>query len=352
MARQLADAGLGWIIPGAGYKAPSTLSVFASDAKALGKVAANAGIALANVNDWVAYGMSGGTISPPDYKDAYYNPANRVENLMMHQGSDALSWSIPWPGAGRAAVAEEGIARAIEAVGSGAAVRAERSIGNLEAANTPTSKVAPGQVEKLGTGEGAAGAIPAKPQPENFSKQPTTSLDAAGELPVAGSNALSGVTTPSPAQGGRQTTRSPRKSKLDREMIAAVASELFARDPRRVEHPGAIFGEATTNNYRKGYAEANPGVNIEDLVIHHPAEQKLLKRFLNFLSKKKINSVENLRGIPKDLNEILHLVIIRSENDKFYEKYPNPTERQILDHSTMMDKKYGHHFVPPVGKYR
>ncbi|MER9545556.1 hypothetical protein NKI72_26480 [Mesorhizobium sp. M0437] len=93
-------------------------------------------------------------------------------------------------------------------------------------------------------------------------------------------------------------------------------------------------------------------MNIEDVVIHHLAEQQLLKRLLNFLSKKKINSIENLRGIPKDLNDILHLVIIRGENDKFYEKYPYPTEQQILDHSTMMDKKYGHHFVPPVGKYR
>lgn len=126
VARQLADAGLGWIIPDAsGYKAPSTLSVLASEGKALGKVAANAGIALANVNDWVAYGMSGGTISPPDYKDAYYESSNPVENLMMHQGSDALSWSIPWPGAGRAAVAEKDILRAVEPTSDIAAKRAE-----------------------------------------------------------------------------------------------------------------------------------------------------------------------------------------------------------------------------------
>jgi hypothetical protein len=135
-------------------------------------------------------------------------------------------------------------------------------------------------------------------------------------------------------------------------MVAAVAKDLFARDPARVEHPGAKFGEATTNDYRNGYAQANPGVDIKKLVIHHPAEQQLLKRILEFLSEKKINSVENLRGIPKDLNDILHLVIIRSENDAFYARYPNPTEQQILNHSTMMDKKYGHHFVPPVGKYR
>lgn len=141
VARQLADAGLGWIIPGApGYTPPSTLSVFASDAKALGKVAANAGIALANVNDWVAYGMSGGTISPPDYKDAYYEPSNRVENLMMHQGSDALSWSIPWPAFGRAAVAAKGIPRSLEPLSAMAAARAEGLI----------AKELPGEMPKEG----------------------------------------------------------------------------------------------------------------------------------------------------------------------------------------------------------
>lgn len=99
--------------------------VFQADAKALGKVAANAGIAVAKVNDWIAYGMSGGTISPPDYKDAYYKPENNVEKLMMRQGTDALGWAIPGPGVGRAAVAEKDILRAVEPASDIAAQRAE-----------------------------------------------------------------------------------------------------------------------------------------------------------------------------------------------------------------------------------
>ncbi|MDX8468921.1 hypothetical protein RFM26_24740 [Mesorhizobium sp. VK23B] len=347
LVRELDSAGLGGILPG-GKPRLSAGEVFRADANALRKIAANAGIGLANANEWVAYGMSGGTISPPDYKGAYYEPSNNVEKVMMRQGGDALGWAIPLPGAGR--VVESTIPRAIEGIGSGAAGQAERSIGNLEAANIPTSKVGPGQVDKLGAGERSAADIPAKPQLEDSSEQPITSLDAAGELRVADSN--TNPTTLSPAQDERRTTRPPRKSKLDREMVAAVARELFARDPSRVEHPGAKFGEAATNNYRKGYAQANPDVNIDDLVIHHQAEQQLLKRILDFLSEKRINSVENLRGIPKDLNEILHLIILRRENDEFHARYPHPTEQQILDHSTMMDKKYGHHFIPPVGKNR
>ncbi|WP_196772382.1 hypothetical protein [Mesorhizobium loti] len=85
LVRELDDTGLGGILPG-GKPGLSAGEVFREDAKALGKVAANAGIAVANVNDWFAYGMSGGTISPPDYKHAYYEPSNNVEKLMMRQG--------------------------------------------------------------------------------------------------------------------------------------------------------------------------------------------------------------------------------------------------------------------------
>ncbi|RUV32837.1 hypothetical protein EOB49_32730 [Mesorhizobium sp. M7A.F.Ca.MR.148.00.0.0] len=111
LVRELDDAGLGGILPGGKPGLPVD-EVFQADAKALGKILANAGIALANANDWVAYGMSGGTISPPDYTDAYYEPENNVEKVMMRQGSDALGWAIPVPVFGR--VGKSAIPRAIE----------------------------------------------------------------------------------------------------------------------------------------------------------------------------------------------------------------------------------------------
>ncbi|MER8524002.1 HNH endonuclease [Mesorhizobium sp. M0644] len=135
VARQLADADLAWIMPvEAGYKPMSTRAVLASQAKGLGKAAANAGIGAAELAaklvTLAADGNTQATLSPPDFTGAYYEPSNRDENLMMHQGSDALGWSIPWPGVGRAAVTEKGITRAIEAVGSGAAKRAEGLVAN------------------------------------------------------------------------------------------------------------------------------------------------------------------------------------------------------------------------------
>ncbi|UCI06253.1 hypothetical protein [Mesorhizobium sp. B1-1-8] len=121
VARQLADADLGWIIPvESGYRPMSTRSVLASQAKGLGKAVANAGIGAAELAaDAVTLAANGNNqarISPPDFTDAYYKPANRVENLMMHQGSDALSWAIPWPAFGRATVAEKGMPQAIESM--------------------------------------------------------------------------------------------------------------------------------------------------------------------------------------------------------------------------------------------
>ncbi|RVD58581.1 hypothetical protein EN828_20480 [Mesorhizobium sp. M2D.F.Ca.ET.185.01.1.1] len=181
VGRQLAAAGLGWIMPVAsGYQRPSTGSIFASEAKALGKVVANAGIAASNAKDWAAYRMSGGAVSPPEYKD-YYRPANAVEDLMMQQGSDAAAWGL---GEG----APKAIARATELVGPRATAQAERSIAgksfaSSEVADNPTSQAAsrPVAAEKAGevrpaAGEGTATASPPKRKPDFF-RQPTSSLD-------------------------------------------------------------------------------------------------------------------------------------------------------------------------------
>ncbi|RUU57106.1 hypothetical protein, partial [Mesorhizobium sp. M2C.T.Ca.TU.002.02.1.1] len=270
LVRELDQAGLGGILPG-GKPGLSPSEVFQADAKAIGKKTANAGILAGKLIKGAGYVVSLGSTERPDFGQGYYEPANSTEKVMMRQGGDALSWAIPVPGVGR--LIERAVPRAVEAVGSQAAAQAERSIGNSAVAKMPTSEPALNPVDSLYGDEG----IPiAKPQPEDFSEQLTKSRGAARELPVSDPDAFSHVSTSSPTRGGRQTARSPRKSKLDRKMIAEVAGGLFARDPDRVDIPGAKFGEAITNDYRKGYAQANPGVNVNDLVIHHQAERQLL----------------------------------------------------------------------------
>ncbi|MES0034669.1 hypothetical protein NKJ74_05220 [Mesorhizobium sp. M0046] len=197
VARQLADAGLGWIIPVAGYKAPSTLSVFASDAKALGKVAVNAGIGAAELAAKLATlaadGNTQATLSPPDFTGAYYEPLNRDENLMMHQGNDALNWL----GFGRAAVAEKGITRAVESVGGIAAERAKGLIANKR----------PGKLAE--EGEALGGGVDA----ETLRHQ---------------KGLASSAFTPVP--------------KSQRSFDNAMLGAMLARDPARVKYAGATVG--------------------------------------------------------------------------------------------------------------
>ncbi len=112
----------------------------------MASLAANAGIFLGQVSDQMGSNLASlgeASIKSPENKDVYYKPANDVESLMMHQGSDAATWALG-EGAGK------GVARAIEWLGSRAAGQAERPVGGLEAANTPTSKVAPGQTADAG----------------------------------------------------------------------------------------------------------------------------------------------------------------------------------------------------------
>ncbi|TPM38125.1 hypothetical protein [Mesorhizobium sp. B2-3-4] len=174
VGRQLAAAGLGWILPvEAGYQPPSTSSIFASEAKALGKLAANAGIFLGKVSDQMGSNLAslgGASVKSPENKDVYYEPANDVEDLMMHQGSDAATWGLG-EGAGK------GIARAIEWLGSKAAGQAGRSVGVSAAAKARTSEGATGPAQEPAAGQNAAANTPTKPQPDDFSKQPATSLD-------------------------------------------------------------------------------------------------------------------------------------------------------------------------------
>lgn len=129
--------------------------------------------------------MSGGTIAPPDYKDAYYQPSDGTEQVMMRQVGGAIGWAIPGPGLGRAV--EGAIPRAVEAVGSQAAAQAERSIAtkslpNSEMADNSISQAASRPVvaetgeAPPATGEGTTAASPPKRKPDFF-RQPTSSLD-------------------------------------------------------------------------------------------------------------------------------------------------------------------------------
>lgn len=84
-------------------------------------------------------------------------------------------------------------------------------------------------------------------------------------------------------------------------------------------------------------------------MVHHGVEQQTLKLYPFEVSKPELNSLENLRGIPKEMNSDLHLLKIRQSWDEFYLENPFATQEQLLRQRSLIDAKYGHLFVPPAG---
>lgn len=87
------------------------------------------------------------------------------------------------------------------------------------------------------------------------------------------------------------------------------------------------------------------------LVRHHAVEQQVLTKYPDLITKKEMHSLDNLRGVPKEINSDLHLKQIRREWDNFYKKYPpgiSPTKQQLLDKAKEIDDLFGDQFFPPV----
>ncbi|GLU40011.1 hypothetical protein Pssp01_41040 [Pseudomonas sp. NBRC 100443] len=61
-----------------------------------------------------------------------------------------------------------------------------------------------------------------------------------------------------------------------------------------------------------------------------------------------MHSINNLRGIPKELNSDVHLSAIRKEWNSFYRANPNPTKEQLLTKATEIDDRFGSLFNPPT----
>ncbi|ESZ21085.1 hypothetical protein [Mesorhizobium sp. M0239] len=130
------------------------------------------------------------------------------------------------------------------------------------------------------------------------------------------------------------------------ELLEIIKS--IARDPSKIKYAGASFGKALSKNYRKTFLDANPKLEGE-VVVHHAAEQQILNRYLGLVAEEEMHSLQNLRGIPKSLDNLLHNKIFRYEWDEFYASHPQATRQQVLDYVAYIDKKYGHLFNPPIG---
>lgn len=122
--------------------------------------------------------------------------------------------------------------------------------------------------------------------------------------------------------------------------VAEVAKEYKAK-----------LGSTTSLDYKKTFFEANPTLKGK-VWVHHAIEQDVLTKYKGVIKPEELHSLENLRGIPKDVNSDVHLSKIRLEWNKFYLDHPAktkpPTKQELLDFATYIDKKYGHLFTPTV----
>ena len=102
-------------------------------------------------------------------------------------------------------------------------------------------------------------------------------------------------------------------------------------------------------DYREVFFNENPKLKGQ-VWVHHGVEQQVLVKpqTKGLFTYDEIHSIENLRGIPNELNGDLHLSKIRKEWNRFYKEVPNPKKKQLLDKRAEIDNKYGHLFNPPI----
>ena len=162
------------------------------------------------------------------------------------------------------------------------------------------------------------------------------------------------------ANGAKFQLRSPVYSVLDSSpgtLNSVVVPPIGLRSP--VVRSGdvsatsssviATFGSASSSNYRATFFGAYPDLEGR-VVVHHAVEQQVLTRYPGVVTEEQMHSLENLRGIPKEVNSDLHLSLIRREWNQFYRQNPNATQEQLLQKATEIDRKYGSQFNPPLGR--
>ena len=79
------------------------------------------------------------------------------------------------------------------------------------------------------------------------------------------------------------------------------------------------------------------------------AAQRALEIYPDAVTPEEMHSLENLRRIPIDDNNKLHLSQIRIEWNQFYNAHKTATKDQLLEKASEIDRKYGSSFLPPIG---
>lgn len=131
--------------------------------------------------------------------------------------------------------------------------------------------------------------------------------------------------------------------------VAGDAANTGTQVASDATQTAAKLGESTTTAYRDTFFGANPAAPL-DSIVHHAIEQSVLKRYPGLVTPSQMHSLENLRGIPKAINNTVHLSEIRKMWNSFYRTHPpaTTTVQDLLDFATQVDDMFGHLFNPPI----
>jgi hypothetical protein len=117
-----------------------------------------------------------------------------------------------------------------------------------------------------------------------------------------------------------------------------------------IEKLGVSGVEWADKEYRKVFFEGHPELMPFEnaIVVHHAVEQQILEKYPGLFSPKELNELGNLRGIPKELDDLLHKTQLRKQWDTFYKSHAIPTREEVVDYAKSLDSELGHNFEPPV----
>ena len=83
-------------------------------------------------------------------------------------------------------------------------------------------------------------------------------------------------------------------------------------------------------------------------MVHHAIEQQIVNKYPGLFTEAELHELGNLRGIPNELNNDIHLSKIRKQWNAFYRTHPTATREQVLQKVKDIDDLFGSQFKPPV----
>jgi hypothetical protein len=139
---------------------------------------------------------------------------------------------------------------------------------------------------------------------------------------------------PASERGGEQRGPPPvGLGDTSRQAPPASGAPSGAASDSAGQYAGARFGQATSKDYRETFFKAHPHLEGK-VIVHHAVEKAMHSRYPNLVTWEELHSLENLRGIPKELNDRLHLSEIRIMMNEFYRQNPQLTKEMLLKQAT------------------